>query len=350
MSITVQKGVAVMTGDTLNVTITQVPLERSFVIVDATTDTYTSSTGFQDWGVTGVLLSGTTLYLQRDGSTQDASVTWQVITCDQGEFLIVDRGAAPVTTGNTTATVSIPTVDLTRTMLIYNSRGNFDVTTTNIGFVTFTFTASNEFVIERGASSTTRTNTRYEVIEWSLESGVTVAHGVADGSGLTGTEVTSAHGATVTTTNTWLFAQSRHESNGLEQCAVRVRFDATNIIIGRFDTIATIYDSYAAWQLVTFPVSNCEQRTPSMASGDTVKDTGPTALTMDTGATIVWMTNNCDGTGTALGRNAWNSQVLNSTTIRSSRSYSGQSCEGHISICDFSLLTNSINILFLGDI
>jgi len=349
MAITVQRGVKVLTGDSDTVTLgTTVDLSRSFIIVDGSTDSVDGSTGFQDWGVTGVITDGDTITLAREGFTQDGSVSWQVVTCDQKEFLIVARGLSAIATGDSSKTVAVPETDPNRTMMMYNSKGNFGITESNLGFITGSFDSTTQILFERGGTSTTRTNLAYEIIEWSYESGVTVAKGLIDAAGLTGvTETSTAHGSTVTTTNTWLFAQARHESNGLEQCAVRVRFDTTNILLKRYDAASTLYDSHVAWQLVTFPVSNCEQRTPALLTGEILHDTN-TTLVMDTGATIVWMTNSCNGTGTALGRNAWTSQVLDSTTIRSLRSYDGQASEGAISICDFSLLTSFGNLLLGG--
>ena len=358
MAITVQSGTEVMTADSEDITITAVDLTRSYVIVDATTDSATSTSSFQSWGVTAYLADSTTITIQRDGGVSDASVQWQVVTCDQGEFIVVARGAQPVSTGNTVTTVTVPDTDPGRAMLIYNSRGNFGTTDTNLGFVTGHFSSPTELQFERGGSSTTRTNCRYEVIEWSLNSGVRVTSGVHDGSGLLGsTPASSTHGnsdvyvnvggATDKLTNTWLFAQSRHEQNGLEQCAVYAWFDATKVYFQRYDHATANYDSHIAWQLVTFPSECCELRTPSMASGDTVKD-NTTTLVMDTSATAVWQTNSCNGTGQAFGRNAWKSEVLNSTTIRQTRSYSGQACYSAISICDFSLFDAYLNQLFMG--
>lgn len=357
MAITVQKGVAVLTADTDTVTITGVDLSRSFLLVDASTDTTTGSSGFQSWGVQGALTDSTTITLYRDGGVADAEVTWSVVSCDQGEFQTVDRGTITIPTGATTNTVSVVESDLNRAMLIYASRGNFSTSNSNLGFATCKFNSSTELEGERGGTSTTRTYVKYEVVEWSLESGVTVASGVHDGSSLTGSsEQTSAHGVSGVTldgstrlSNCWLFAQARHESNGLEQCAVRARFDTSDILFQRYDTTSTLYDSHIAWQLVKFPTDCCEHRTPAAASGDTSKDNTMT-LTMDTGATVVWQTNSCNGTGTAFGRNAWNVQVLNSTTIRQKRSYSGQACYMALSVCDFSLLSNSKPNLFLGHI
>jgi len=348
MAITVQKGVAVLAADSDTVTITSVDLARSFVLIDASTDSTTGSSGYQSWGVVGTLTDSTTLTLQRDGGVADAEVTWSVVTCDQGEFVVVARDSVIIASGDTTATDSVTECDLGRTMLIYGSRGNFAPTETRLGFATGKFNSSTQLEFQRGSTSTTRTISHYEAVEWSLQSGVRVTAGVADGSGLTGvTAQTSPHNATVTTSDTWLYAQARHESNGLEQCSVRVRFDTADILLKRYDTTSTAYNSHVAWQLVTFPADCCEQRTPVAASGDTTKDTTPT-LVMDTASTIAWQTNNCNGTGTAFGRNAWNVQVLNSTTIRQKRSYSGQASESAISICDFSLLSNSYPALFGG--
>lgn len=348
MAITVQESVVVLTSDDQNHTLgTAVDMSRSCVIVDASTASELAATGFQDWGVTGVLTDASTVQLQREGFTVDAEVVVQVVTCDQGEFLVVDRGQLVITTGNVTQTGTVVETDPGRTLLMYNSRGNFDTTDTYAGFVTCKFNSGVQIEAERGVSSTTRTFIRYEVVEWSLESGVRVAAGVADATALLGSVAsTVAHSATVTTANTWMFSQSRHESNGLEQCALRARFDATNIIMKRYDTTDATFDSHVAWQLVTFLEDICQQKTPAMSSVDTSKDT--TVTTVDTGATIVWSTNSCDGTGTSFGRNAWNTQVLNSTTLRSKRSFNGQACEMAISICDFSGLSDSQNILFLG--
>lgn len=349
MAITVQKGATVLLDDDQDVTITAVDLTRSYVLIDASTDSASTSTGYQDWGVTAYLSSPTTVRLQRDGYTVDAEVTWSVVTCDQGEFLTVERSNTSITTGNVVATAAVTETDPARTMLLYNTRGNFGTSDTRCGFATGRISSIVELEFERGVSSTTRTNIRYELVEWSHESGVRVTAGVADGSSLTGvTDETIPHGATVTTSDTWLYAQARHESNGLEQCAVRVRFDGSDILLKRYDTTSTAYDSHVAWQLVTFPADCTVQRTPVMASSDTTKDTSLSPISIDTGATIVWQTNSCNGTGTALGRNSWNVQVLNSTTIRQKRSYSGQASESAISICDFSSLNNTKHVLYLG--
>jgi len=347
VAITVQKGATVLVDDDQDVTITAVDLTRSYVLIDASTDSASTSTGYQDWGVTAYLSSPTTVRLQRDGYTVDAEVTWSVVTCDQGEFLTVERDSTSITTGNVVATAAVTETDPARTMLIYNTRGNFGTSDTRCGYATGRISSIVEVEFERGVSSTTRTNIRYELVEWSHESGVRVTAGVANVTTSADVELSFAHGASgVTASNTWCYSQSRHTQNGLEQCSMRVRFDAADILLKRYDQVA-VYFSDVAWQLVTFPVDCCEQRTPVAASGDTTKDTTPT-LVMDTASTIVWQTNNCNGTGTALGRNAWNVQVLNSTTVRQQRSYSGQASESAISICDFSSLNNTKHVLYLG--
>ncbi len=347
MAISVQKGEAVLSSDSDTITITEVDLDRSFVIIDSSTDTTTGSSGYQSWGVHGKLTDSTTLTIQRDGGVADAQVTWTVVTCDQSEFLVVDRGTTTISTGSTTGTSDVAESDPTRTMLIYGSRGNFATGSTNLGFATLEYTTPTLLTGTRGGTSSTRTYVFWEAIEWSLESGVTVEKGTASVTVGANNELSFSHGVTgVTTTNTWCFSQARHSSNGLEQCSMRVRFDSTDILLKRYDQ-TNAYVSDIAWQLVTFPEDCCEQRTPVMANTDNVKDTTP-SLVMDTGATIVWFTNSCNGTGQAFGRNAWNTQVLNSTTIRSKRSYTGQAGEGALSICDFSLINNVANTTFIG--
>lgn len=344
-----------LAADSDTVTITAVDLTRSYVLIDASTDSTTGSSGYQSWGVVGTLTDSTTLTLQRDGGVADAEVTWSVVTCDQGEFLVVDGGSFQIGSGDTTNTEIVNEFDTARTLIIYGSRGNFPTGSSNVGFATCKANSSTELEVERGTSSTTRTVVHYQLIEWSLESGVTVANGVHDGTGLLGTsEDTSAHGVagvtldgTTKVSNCWLFAQSRHEHNGLEQCSVRARFDTTNVLFQRHDHAATTYNSHIAWQLVKFPVDCCVHRTPSMSSGDTTKDTSLSPVSLDTGATIVWQTNTCNGTGTAFGRNAWNVQVLDSSTIRQKRSYSGQAVYSAVSVCDFSLLDNVSNTFLL---
>ncbi len=348
MAITKQSGELVLSADSDTVTISEVDLDRSFLLIDASTDTATSSSGFQSWGVHGKLTDSTTITIQRDGGAVDAEVVWQVVTCDQGEFATVDRGVCVIASGNASGTSAVAESDPGRTMLIYASRGNFGTSDSNLGFATLELTTPVLLTGTRNGTSTTRTTVYWEAVEWSLESGVRVSAGVANVTTSADVELSFAHGASgVTASNTWCYSQSRHTQNGLEQCSMRVRFDAADILLKRYDQNA-VYFSDVAWQLVTFPADCTEQRTPVMASSDTTKDTFPT-LVMDTSATVVWMTNSCNGTGTALGRNAWNSQVLNTTTIRSKRSFSGQACEGAVSICDFSVLPAvSYPTLYLG--
>lgn len=334
MAISVQSGVAIVTSDDQDVTITAVDLDHSYVLVDSSTATTAASSGFQSWSVTAVLSDSTTLRLQRDGGVADAEVVWQVVTCDAGEFVTLTRGDASALTGNATDTVTVAEGDPNRTMLVYSVRGNFTTADSNLGFITGVFTTPTLLTFERGGTSTTRTNVRFEVVEWSQESGVTVTSGLSTVNANAGSGIDFAHGATVTTDNTFLYSQSRHEDNGLEQCSMRVSFDSTNITADRFDT-TNAYTSHVAWQLITFPADICQKKTP-VTGLDTTTQIDTTVSTIDVDKTIVWSTNNTNGQGASMGRNAWNVQVIDSTTIQSNRSYSGQLSELFISICDFS--------------
>lgn len=346
MAITIQSGLTSLTSDSLGITITRVDRSRAFILISATTDAVVSSTGCQNWLVTGYLTNGDTLTIQREGSTVNANVAWQVVTCDEDEFYVV-RGQDLVNSGNTSATENITAIDLTRTMVIYSCRGDFDTSTTNLGFGSAVFNSNTQLGFERGGSSTTRTYINYEVVEWAVDSGVSVTAGYTTVSTDASSGVTAAHGATVTTSDSWLYCQSAHESNGLEQCAMRATFDATNVTMDRYDSTST-YVSKVAWQLVTFPEDICAQYTDEMASGDSSESTPVTAVTLANA--MIWGTNNCNGTGTAFGRNALTHRFTTTTNAASTRSYTGQACQTALSVVDFSGWNYTKNIQFFHDI
>jgi hypothetical protein len=343
MTITVQSGLETMEGNSHDIDISEIDLARSFVIVNATT-TGTSATLPAEWSVSAYLSDTTTLRLQRDSSSIDATVAWQVITCDEDEFLVTQVNSL-VTTGNTIRTHSIDEVDLSRTMLMYSCRTG--ATASNIAHATAEFTSPSTLVVTRGATDSARTYVRVEIVEWSLESGVTVVSDVSAVSGDLSSGTTVSHGATVTTDNTWLFAGCHHATAGLEQIALKVSFDSTNITIARHTT-TNDYSSTVAWQLVTFPEDICYQYTETMGNLDTSVTETITSVT--TGNSMLAGTNNCTGTGTSYGKQVLAIYFSDATTVTTDRSYSGQSTENFLSVVDFSSWNHSPNIMFLGQL
>ena len=346
MAITVQRGITTFSGSNDTATLsTPVDRARSFVVVTSTTNGIVASVGAEAWAATAVLTADDTLTFKKGSALYSCTVKWEVVTCDQEEFL-TKRYTCMVGTTATVGTAAIDEVDISRTMLIYSVRGNYGTTDTISVFATAVFNSSIELGLERGIASSERAYLEVEVVEWSLESGVKVATDLDMVSGDLSSPTNVAHGATVTVDNTWLFARCFHATNGLEQCAMRMTFDATNIIYDRYD-VTTSYYTKIAWQLITFPEDICYQETfNTAATTDSTVDKTITAVTLAN--SMVFGNNNCDGTGNAFARNAWSLAFTSTTNVRANRSYTGQQCEFAISIVDFTDWEHSAPNHFMG--
>jgi len=315
-------------------------LSRAFLLMWSTgpNDSNSIATGYL-WNDGGT----TKIKFERYGSTLDCSIGYMVVECRNQEFS-VQRGVQAFTTAEVTKTLDFGTaVDTQRSLVIVNGRGNMSAGDLNCHCAYFTgeFTnvvanSTDDIILTRGASASLTGTARYEVVEWSSASGVTVQTGEKDCSGDLSSGVTDTIDTAVTPARTWLYTTYRHAVTGLEQTSIRdVLTNGTTITFDRYDETSS-YQSYGRWWIIEFPANGVivEHLTDEIASADATEDTPCTAITLAN--SYIWAGNNVNGTGNAIPRDRLYWQFTSTTNTRATRVYTGQAAQLAVQTIDTS--------------
>ena len=335
----VQNGTATITDGNLTVDETLdsniSDLSRAFMIMQTSGDN--GANLGSEHQATGYLYddSGTTkIKFERDASTDDCQISYYVIETLNEDFT-VQRGSCSITATNTTDTDDIASsITQSRAMIISNCRSD---NSPEEGFAIGEFSDNDTVLFTRNVS-TNECTIRYEVVEWSSESGVSVYTGEQDCSGNiasgTTTDITS-HG--ITKEQTWLFCTFRHTSDGLEQTAICVDLtDDETITWQRYDQ-TTSYASTGRYWLIEFPSDVVVEHSGAINIGNSTDYTEAytcSEIAYDT----AWVDhyNSCNGTGTAFPRTKWIDYFSSTTEVTAQRWYNGQLAEIAFQIIDSS--------------
>jgi hypothetical protein len=169
----VQRNTYTGTGQTLTTTLPQsVNASEAFLLFRANTNDPSPD----DWQFT-CNMTDTDIYFYRydgDGGADSSTISWQVI---EDKNLYVQRGTAELLTGNTTADITINSVDLSKSFIIvYGRCGLEDNNENNGGFFSGNFSNSTSIHLERGNEANCNSTVSWQVIEWdeiTVESGTT---------------------------------------------------------------------------------------------------------------------------------------------------------------------------------
>ncbi|MFV1950830.1 MAG: C25 family cysteine peptidase [Nitrospinota bacterium] len=273
--------------------------------------------------VSGYIANSTTLTFQRGGSpATDAQVSYSLVECFNNEFS-VQQGEITIAASATSNTATITSVDLTKSIVIVNSRTADTNWAEDEALVTGELQDAATVLVERAVAGTYATYVRYEVVTFSAESSVSVQTG----------EVTLVSGnASVTDTITpvttglsWLYASWDASDNGLKQTAIGCELtNSTTVTFYRYN-VGTGHTNRIRYYVVEFPSGS----NVSVQRGSVFNDPGSlddTQYNHDITITAVssitkafpFVTNTTDGAGTAFPRNKWIESLLDTTTLRTS--------------------------------
>lgn len=269
--------------------------------------------------VTGYIANATTLTFDRGQDRNQVEISYAVVECFNDEFS-VQRGSIAIADTATSNTAAITAVDTSRSMVLVNVRSDASNNNQINALVTGELASSTSVLAERGGSSDNLT-VRYEVVEFSAASGVTVqTNEVSFGAGDSTTDTISS----VDTSRSWMYCSWDTADNHERAAAVGCELtDSTTASFYRYQS--TSYTNRIRYYVVEFPEDTV---TVQRGNEELVDDgcTNGTQCNHDLSITAVasttsafpYVTNTERATGTAYPRQRWIYSWLDASTIRTS--------------------------------
>ncbi|MFH2137115.1 MAG: DUF2341 domain-containing protein [Candidatus Omnitrophota bacterium] len=330
----VQKGeTTIVNGQTsVTVNITAVSdLSRAMLLMWSSGDSGT------DWGeawqATGYLSSTSQIAFERVGTRDDCQIGYYVVEAENQEFEVIDRGLMVIGAENTMQDTDISqAIDQAHTAIIASSMlgdatGNDDEV--HKGFATVHFVDNDTIRATRGASGTYSCDVRYQVVQW-LD--IINVQSKEFSSSISTTELTQSIDTPVTATRTWLYATASHSGgSGISQVAVDTYLKDGSTV--GFRRRQGTYSDAIRWWAIEFPSDVSVQHVSgAAATGDLTVVTPISAVTIANSWSDVY--NNCNGTGQALPRQAFYTQITSTTQVTNTRYYSGQAADLSVEVID----------------
>ena len=276
----------------------------------------------------GYISSPTQVTFERQVSSAGLYVSWFVVECLDDEFTVRGRDSITLNTGVQTNTASVSgVIDQSQCTIMYGGHkgeggSNYDWEDT---FCNVHLTAVDTVTAQRHSGSTgTRTNVRFEVVEWSND--YNIFTGEATVSSTSVTDMISGGGnpydPTVDLSRSIMFANWWAEQNGIQQVQIYYSITDTNeVTLGQYSGGR---NPLVRWYVVEFPATKVPgiQRyaynwNPTTAPGNT-RSNAMTAV--NTSRTFIRMSSSTSGTGTAFLRD-FNLPRLDSATAWSETQY-----------------------------
>lgn len=324
--INVQRGFTYFTsadGTTKDVELTNaVDRDHAFIHISIKGEGTIGAQDMDEIFMTAEFVDDDTIRFQRQDSTNNAEVSWQVIEANPDAptpAFEVQTGELAFGSGDTSNTTSITDITSTTSAMIL-TQGRFTAASDIRTQILFTgeFDDTDTIRLTRGASGTAAT-VRYWVIKWSADFSVQ-ANTISIGSGDSGT--TSDTISSVTTSRTMLFFTYNSDQNGLSQTSVKGYLSsATGVTFERTDTGTTINE--IVYTVVEFP-SGVTGQSNSTDWADTSNSNTSTLTSVDLDATLIFHSAEVTGTGTAFPRGVTTIYIDSATQLTMAVSYSGQ--------------------------
>ena len=310
------------------------------------TSSDSNAQGAGRWAIAGQIeLDGTIELNKGSDATATGVVSYQIVSCDAGEFT-VQLSEVTMSTSQATNTGTITPVDIARTFIIGSRHviGTPAKTVSRCAFPAYELTDATTLTVSRSAHHSIQLRAKMQAVTWAAWTGVLVYNDRVTLNGDMSSKISKAHGvANIDPSYTWLVTSMMHQTSGLEQCSVAANLldssgvaSSTNIYFQRYDQV-TSYTTIAAWFLIRFPdnsitISNVD----STDSGTGTLDIVTPGIPMYPDGVIYDWTNATNGTGTAFARHAWyfsgivlltagaNAGKINYVSL--ARGYSGLAC------------------------
>lgn len=290
---------------------------QAFLLLDATGTSAIS--GGDDHLVNGYISNASSLVFARTTATGTAAqVSYTVVECFDNEFS-VQRGEVAIASGTASNTATITAVNTGRSMVLVSTRSSDTTDTENNGMVLGSLSDTTTVLVERATSPAITATVRYEVVEFSLVSSVSVQTGEI-ALGLGDSSQTAAI-SSVATGRAWVYCSWGALTDGLQQTAVGCELtDATTVTAYRHN--ASAYSNRVRYFVVEFPVGAVTVQRGSVSNhpGSTDgteynHDITITAVTAVTKA-FPYVTNTTRGTGSEYPRNQWLAYFTSTTNLR----------------------------------
>ncbi|MFH0818729.1 MAG: hypothetical protein V1898_01920 [Patescibacteria group bacterium] len=307
----VENGVSIITASTntvdvvLNTSITDTA--QAFLLLNATGNS--SIAPADEHLVMGYIKDADTLTFERISNISDgqAEVSYSLVECFNDEFR-VQRGEVVIAPSTAVGTDTINTVDLSRSMVLVSVKADSVLEKEEFATVKAKLSDTETVHVSRYASSAAPITARYEVVEFSNASGVTVQTGNIDliNDVASATETISS----VDLSRTWVYCSWDASNDGLQQTSIGCDLtDATTVTAYRH--AATTYDNNIRFYAVEFPVESLGvQKKIVTEDPDADDDTEytqdiPIFSISNINKAFSYTTNTTSGTNSAYPRNHW---------------------------------------------
>lgn len=302
---------------TLSTSITD--LSQAFLLLDVSG--VSSIRPEDDHMVSGYIADANTLTFDRGfADNGDAEVSYALVECFNNE-LSVQRGEINLADTAATNTAAISSVDTSRSMVLVSARSDRNANDERDSLVTGELQDASTVLVER-FGTVSNAWVRYEVVEFSAGSGVTVqTNEVTFGSGASTTDTISS----VDTSRSWLYCS--WDSANANERAVSLGCDLTNSTTVTFHRYqSSSYTNRIRYYVVQFPADTVTvQRGSELFTGDACvlesqcnHDISIPSPVSSVAKAFSYVTNTARATGTGYPRNRWIDSLLNTSTIRTS--------------------------------
>lgn len=314
---TVNSGTAAFLDTSTTVDIPPVDLNKTFMIVKSSDDLAVDSYAYA-FAIRGHFIDNDTIEFTRGSSSDEGEVSYFIVQADNIE---VQSGTTTLSKSDSQEDVPITAVaDLTKCFVTLSTSSNSKSTEyIDESWVTGELTANNILTLKREASSKSEVTVDWFVIRFTDNTTVQTGE----------TSWTAAHTATqtvtsVNTSNTWLYFTSRMDDNGLAHTSIKGEItDSTTLTFSKHSDSTTGAD--VRYFVIEFPEdrgATVQSGTASAGSGDSTVDIGITPVNRK--RALAFVTNDCEGTGTAYARSYWISYFTADNNLKMQRWYAGE--------------------------
>lgn len=310
------------TGTTsVTVTLSQAisDMNQAFIISNASGTS--NVTNGDDHLVTGQITNATTLTFTRGAVVTSGSGTelsYAMVECFRDEFS-VQRGVTTISSGSSSNTASVSTVDTSKSMVLVSNYSDDASTNEQTSLATGELQNSTTVLLRRYDSPTVNSTVAWQVVTLSDSSNATVQTGETTlGSGAASQTATIN---SIDPDHSWLYCSYDADSNGLRQTAVGCDLtDATTVTVNRYSSSA--YVNRVRWYVVTFPDSGVNVQRGSVVDTGSTTDNARYDIEITLPNEIAaldkafpFATNTTNGTGTAFPRNQWITLLTSTTNL-----------------------------------
>lgn len=303
-----------------------VNISRAFVLIDSTQpsgDNTPDGYTFNAW------LNKTSITFSRITATTDTSVSYFVVEGD----IYVQNGTAIISAGTTQTSVSFNSVNLSKSIIVHNQATNSnsasDLRTVYTRGIFLNDTAAN-FLVGSTIPAGVGTRVSYFIVEFN---NATVLNGTTAFTGAETNLRPELPESLPSLNNSWLVYSYNADTSGLSQTSVAGNIENNSAL--RFSKKSTTGSNEISYFVIQFGDGTTVLRgNTTEASGTAV--VGITIPTINLSRANSYVTNTCNGEGTAFPRQYFIEEFNSTTELRVSRNYTGQAFDLEWQVVNYS--------------